>query len=195
MGEATNRATREVEQREAIVDAALRRFLDHGYEDTSLEDVCADLGISLQTLHRHFATKEQLALDFQHAALARFRAALDERTADEPVADWWRRFVQDLADRKTRWALSREQHRLVQSVAALNARRVAIIREFEDLLTAAIAAEQPEAGAMRARLSALVLLGATEAAFDEWVYDAQDRPLRDLAMHALDVALAEFPPP
>ena len=199
MGEATERALslRDVKKqhmRRAMVDTALRRFINVGYEETSLDDICASLLVSPRTLQRYFGGKEQLALDWQYTALERFRIAIAERPPDQPVAEWWRGYVLHLADLEERTELARDQHRLVQSVPTLHTRRLSIIREYEDLLAAAIAAEQPDASLMRARLSALVLLGAAEAAFDEWVYDARGRSLRELSMEALDVALAEFLP-
>jgi AcrR family transcriptional regulator len=199
MGEATKRALslRDVKKqhmRRAMVETALRCFLEVGYEDTTLDDICASLLVSPRTLQRYFGGKEQLALDWQYTALERFRTAIAERPPDQTIAEWWREYVLHIADLHERAALTREQHRLVQSVPTLYTRRLSIIREYEDLLTAAIEAEQPGVSHMRARLSALVLLGASEAALDEWVYDAHDRSLRELSIEALDVALAEFLP-
>jgi AcrR family transcriptional regulator len=199
-GTTSLREAKKQHMRRALVDSALRRFLEAGYEDTSLDDICADLLVSPRTLQRYFGGKEQLALDWQYTGLARFRTALAEKPPEQPVAEWWREYVLHLADLNERTELAREQHRLVQSVPALQTRRLAIIREYEDLLTAALEAEteelppMPGTGHMRARLSALVLLGASETALDQWVYDPQGRSLQELSLEALDVALAEFLP-
>ena len=199
-GATSLREAKKQHMRRAMVDSALRRFLEVGYEETSLEDICASLLVSPRTLQRYFGGKEQLALDWQYTALARFRTALADKPADQPVADWWREYVLHLADLNERTELARDQHRLVQSVPALQTRRLAIIREYEDLLAEAIEAEtsefppMPGTAHMRARLSALVLLGASETALDQWVYDSNGRSLQELSLEALDVALAEFLP-
>jgi AcrR family transcriptional regulator len=192
----TLREVKKQHMRRALVDSALRQFIARGYDETSLDDICASLLVSPRTLQRYFGGKEQLALDWQHTALQRFRTALAERPADQRVADWWRDYVVGLAELNERTELSREQHRLVLSVPTLHTRRLAIIREYEDLLTAAIEAEGPVDGTsrLRARLSAVVLLAASEGAFDQWVHDADGRSLTALAAEAIDVARTEFLP-
>jgi TetR/AcrR family transcriptional repressor of mexJK operon len=59
--------TRWEEKHEAIVDAAARLFLRHGYPGTSMDDVAAEAAVSKQTVYKHFSDKEQL---FTHVVLA-----------------------------------------------------------------------------------------------------------------------------
>ncbi len=54
------RSTRSARTRTAIVEAANRLFVGHGYRPTSLRDVAAAAGISLPGLQRHFPTKDAL---------------------------------------------------------------------------------------------------------------------------------------
>jgi AcrR family transcriptional regulator len=72
--------------REALVQAAMVRFLAQGVEDTSAEQIAADAGVSLRTFYRHFGSKHDL-LFADYTGLQWFRAALDARPADEPVID------------------------------------------------------------------------------------------------------------
>ena len=201
MGEATTRgqsprAPKKERARRAIVEAALRCFLVRGYEETSLEDLAAWLRVPPRRLQRAYGGKEGLALDWNDAVAARFREAVAARPRDQAVAQWWRAFVLSSAEDKEHRPLAREQHRLVQSVPSLHARRLALLRECEDLLTAAIAAEQPELGHVAARLAALALLGAWETAVDEWAYDPRERSLRELVAATLDaLAAADAPRP
>lgn len=193
MGEATerghsSRATEKEQARRALVHAALGCFLDTGYEETSLEQLGARLGVSPRTLQRTFGGKERLALDWQYDTVARVRAGLAARDPGVPVARWWRTHALALAEEREATPLAREQHRLVQTVPSLHARRLDILREAEDLLTDAILVEQPELGQLPARLAALALLGAWESAVDAWVFDARDRSLRDLLSDAIDAA-------
>jgi AcrR family transcriptional regulator len=46
--------------RAAIVEAAARRFIEHGYEGTRINDVCRDVGITGQVLYSHFPSKRHL---------------------------------------------------------------------------------------------------------------------------------------
>lgn len=72
--------------REALIQAALVRFLAQGVEDTSAEQIAADAGVSLRTFYRHFRSKHDL-LFADYTGLNWFRAALDARPADEPIID------------------------------------------------------------------------------------------------------------
>lgn len=72
--------------REALIQAALVRFLAQGVEDTSAEQIASDAGVSLRTFYRHFSSKHDL-LFADYTGLTWFRAALDARPVDEPVID------------------------------------------------------------------------------------------------------------
>ncbi|HTX94667.1 MAG TPA: TetR/AcrR family transcriptional regulator [Mycobacterium sp.] len=72
--------------REALIQAAMVRFLAQGVEDTSAEQIAADAGVSLRTFYRHFKSKHDL-LFADYTGLNWFRAALDARPIDEPVID------------------------------------------------------------------------------------------------------------
>jgi AcrR family transcriptional regulator len=49
-----------VTTRERIIDAALRAMTRHGLARLTLEDVAGEAGVSRQTLHRYFGTKDAL---------------------------------------------------------------------------------------------------------------------------------------
>ena len=72
--------------REALRQAAVVRFLAQGVEETSAEQIAADAGVSLRTFYRHFRSKHDL-LFADYTGLHWFRAALDDRPADEPIID------------------------------------------------------------------------------------------------------------
>lgn len=44
----------------AALKAATRRFAQHGFEGTSIQDIAGDVGVTKQALLYHFATKEDL---------------------------------------------------------------------------------------------------------------------------------------
>jgi len=78
------RTARSERTREALRQAALVRFLAQGVEDTSAEQIAGDAGVSLRTFYRHFRSKHDL-LFADYTGLHWFRAALDDRPADEPI--------------------------------------------------------------------------------------------------------------
>ena len=46
--------------RRAILEAAARRFVEHGFEHTRVNDICRDVGITGQALYAHFPSKKHL---------------------------------------------------------------------------------------------------------------------------------------
>src|SRR6516162_11731669 len=73
--------------REALVQAAMVRFLAQGVEDTSAEQIAADAGVSLRTFYRHFASKHDLLFADYDAGLHWFRTALASRPSGEPLIE------------------------------------------------------------------------------------------------------------
>lgn len=73
--------------RAALRQAAIVRFLGQGVEDTSVEQIAADAGVSLRTFYRHFESKHDLLFLDYDLGLEWFRSALDARTAGEPILE------------------------------------------------------------------------------------------------------------
>lgn len=54
------RERRKADTRRALEDAALRLFASEGYDDTSVDAIAADAGVSARTFFRYFATKDEV---------------------------------------------------------------------------------------------------------------------------------------
>jgi AcrR family transcriptional regulator len=162
-------------KRRAIMDAAARVFMRHGYTDTSIDAIAAEARVSKQTIYNHFADKEHLFRAVIGATLASAGAKLDA-PLDNTLAD-----SEDL-DRDLR-ALGRRLVRAVlqEDVAALRRLLIAELdrhpelleefastgRELARALTRAIE-QQTERGALDVpdatrAANQLILLLATEA--------------------------------
>ncbi|MGB8212350.1 MAG: TetR/AcrR family transcriptional regulator [Anaerolineales bacterium] len=50
------------ETRSRILDAAVRRFVMSGYEAASVDDICAEAGVSKGAFYHHFPTKQAIFL-------------------------------------------------------------------------------------------------------------------------------------
>lgn len=73
--------------RAALRQAAIVRFLGQGVEDTSVEQIAADAGVSLRTFYRHFESKHDLLFPDYDLGLEWFRSALDARIPGEPILE------------------------------------------------------------------------------------------------------------
>lgn len=60
------------ETRRRIVTTAMRRFVEHGYDKTSLREIADEVGVTKAALYYHFRTKEEIAA----AGMADFAGAV-----------------------------------------------------------------------------------------------------------------------
>lgn len=79
---ATPRTTRPRGQtRQLILDAALRRFAEHGYAATSVRDLADELGVTKAAVHYHFAAKEHIVLSLVAPTLERLSTEVEAQAA------------------------------------------------------------------------------------------------------------------
>ncbi|GAA0210425.1 TetR/AcrR family transcriptional regulator [Actinomadura nitritigenes] len=71
--------------RKALADAALRLFLEHGYDNVGIKDVAEAADVSTTTLFKHFPSKEALVFDLDADVEAALVAAVRDRPAGTSV--------------------------------------------------------------------------------------------------------------
>ncbi|MFI2641785.1 TetR/AcrR family transcriptional regulator [Streptomyces sp. NPDC018610] len=71
--------------RQAIADAALRLFLERGYDDVGIREIADAADVSTTTLFKHFPVKEALVFDEDADQEARLLAAVRERPTGQSV--------------------------------------------------------------------------------------------------------------
>lgn len=71
------------EREELILQTAEAMLLEHGYHDTSLDEIAARVGISKGTIYLHFPSKEDLVLALLERGMRTLLASLDA-TLSEP---------------------------------------------------------------------------------------------------------------
>jgi AcrR family transcriptional regulator len=74
---------RSEETRQHILEAALRRFANHGYNAASVDQICTDAGVSKGAFYHHFPSKQAVFLALLEGWLTAVDAALE--TARQPT--------------------------------------------------------------------------------------------------------------
>ena len=83
--------------RAEIGAAAVRLFLERGFDETTMEQIANEAGISRRSLFRYFGTKEDIVLGHLVEAGMAVRDALEARPGGEPPWDALRAALESLA--------------------------------------------------------------------------------------------------
>ena len=81
--------------RRDVARAALDLFARQGYDETSIDEIAAAVGVSRRTFFRYYDSKPEVVWGEFDAELVRLRSRLDEAPHDQPMMDVLRRAVMD----------------------------------------------------------------------------------------------------
>lgn len=179
--------------REAVLEAALRLFSEHGYLGVRVEDIAREAGVSRATFYKHFAEREEILA----MLLTRLLGTEDDATpaADEPAGDLGER-----VQAQARAILDRmlEQEDLARFVYSLPVRHEALLgaqqlprpsafgrvdRLIDDAASAGELREGVATAVVRTQVHA-----AIESALRAWATGQATDPRERLGQH-LDVVL------
>jgi AcrR family transcriptional regulator len=101
MGEAENTDAGAAGRRDRILEVAMRRFAEHGYRGTRVEDIATEVGIGKGTIFLDFGSKEALFVESFKRAVAMLPAWLDAppeivEKGFWAVLDWWLQRAEEL---------------------------------------------------------------------------------------------------
>jgi TetR/AcrR family transcriptional regulator, regulator of mycofactocin system len=177
---------------EAIEKAALELIAARGFEETPVEDIAAAAGISRRTFFRYFGSKNDIPFGNYGALLEALAEHLSSAPEDRPIfdviADAVMRFNRVHSDGSV---AHRERMTLIMRTPSLRANAALHQDEWVNVL-ARFAGRRLGAApdSLRPRLVAHLSLGASNAAYEQWLQD--DRA--DLAelVHAAFAALPDL---
>jgi TetR/AcrR family transcriptional regulator, mexJK operon transcriptional repressor len=114
------------EKRQKILNAAADLFLSHGFENTSMDQVAVDAGVSKQTVYSHFGNKEEL-----FSSIIEYKCVINDLTDelfdyDLPVAD----VLAELAEHFTNLVMSDEAIKVKRVCVAETPQRVKVSKLF-----------------------------------------------------------------
>src|SRR5215467_7283272 len=174
---------------------ALRLFTARGFEETTVDQIAAEAGVSRRAFFRYFGSKPDVLWGEFDTEVATIRALLDEVPAGVPVMEAVRRAV--LAANHYRAAdvpELRARMSLVGSVPALMANAAVHYDAWERTVSEFVARRtgQP-ADSLYPLAVGRATLAACRAAFDRWVVhaDADLTVYLDAALRALAAGFAD----
>lgn len=143
---ADNIADHVAQQRSAVLDAAIRLFIDQGYAEVSLGDIAAEVGLARNSLYRYVPDKSHLLVEWFRRSVPDAIAAWDAAVAgDDPPAVRLQRW----AGTYLAWAASPE-HQLVgplmDALPALDDETRAEVASLHRTMMGVVAAVVAEAG-------------------------------------------------
>ncbi|MEU8034314.1 TetR/AcrR family transcriptional regulator [Streptomyces sp. NPDC049099] len=127
--------------RQAIADAALQLFLEHGYDQVGIRDIADAADVSTATVFKHFSGKEALVFDQDQDRESELIAAVRERPRGQSILDALRQHVLDTWPSIEAHPQAAAFTNLVESTPVLRAYAERMWTRYTDSLSAAIADE------------------------------------------------------
>ena len=183
------RERRRAELREGIDRAALELFARDGYDAVTVEAIAAEVGVSLSTLFRHVASKEDLLVGVVRTGRAVIVSAFAARPVDEPVAD---ALVAAILHRTEQFADETavvDLWRRAMASAPARVRRASLLDDDERAELVRLVGERMGVDpADDVRPGALVVarLAAAAHAYEHWLTRPAGRTLHELTREALE---------
>ena len=163
---------------ERIIEKGLKLFVKNGYDGTTLETITEAAGISRRTFFYYFKSKEDILLAAHDSGFREaLRPAMLDESPDQAPIDAVQKCLIKLASRyETKESVVFD--RLMQSTAALRARKEAVFVETEQILLDAMCELWPAPGRRDGlRLVAMVAMGTLRLALEKWKQNDATHPL------------------
>jgi AcrR family transcriptional regulator len=198
------RERKKARTRAALIEVSQRLFAERGYTSTTLEDICAEVEITPQTLLRYFDSKARLALAPTSDPLEHLQAALGSHRRDMPAIDVWREFLRrEAAEAETPTSgvtvsylhNLRAGRKWVDRDPALVAVAADIERSLRSSLAAALAVDRGESpDDLHSAVLAAVLVTGRVAVWARWLDDPRrDGSIVDDQLAVVDYAVTNLP--
>jgi len=172
-----------------IAGAAFRLFAERGYEETSVDDIATEAGVSRSTFFRVYGSKEAVVFPDHDEILARVEDRLrtsQEGSALAAVTDAVKIVLFHYVAEGER---ARERYRLTSTVPALRERELVSGARYQRLFRRYLSqwGDGTEASELRAEVMAAAVVAAHNRVLRRWLRGQSDDPQRDVEAALLTV--------
>ncbi len=165
--------------------AALELYVERGFEQTTVADIAARAGLTARTFFRHFADKREVlfagSTELEEALVAAVRDAPADASPMQAVAAALDAAGDALGGRRD---VSRLRYTVIAAHPELLERELIKMASLSTALTAALRDRGVPGG--DARLVAEAGVAVFRVAFERWLEEPAERPLRDVMRESLD---------
>ena len=178
---------------EELERVAVDMFQERGYDNVSIDDIAAAVGIGRRTFFCYFHSKADLVWGDYTEACEQLRTTLAEIPADVPLMDALRRGVIDFNTLdESELPHHRQRMRLLVTEPALVANAMARYQEWRAVVEEFVAARLgvPQKSLVP-RTIAFSALGCALAAYEQWL-EADDADLLELLDGAFRAVATQF---
>jgi AcrR family transcriptional regulator len=175
-----------------IADTAMRLFMEQGYEQTTVEQIAAVVGLSERSVFRYFATKEDIVVGSMAQVGAEIAEAVRARPDGEPPWEALRHALDGpLAALESDGGLALARSALLASTPALRAAQLQKHAQGnEDLVPALVGRFTGATATLRARAVVAAALACLDVAVEEWTRSNGEKPLDRLLDETIAAARA-----
>jgi AcrR family transcriptional regulator len=169
--------------RERLAEAAFALFDEHGYEQTTVDDITERAGLGRTTFFRYYRSKEDVIFPDHDLLLQRIGDRLrtsSHGTALAAVSDAVRLVLLHYLDEGD---LARRRYALTSSVPALRDREIVSVARYQRLFREFIAdwmAAATEPDPLRAELMAAAVVAAHNHVLRRWLRGESPDPVREV---------------
>lgn len=173
--------------RSDIVKAAIKRFLEKGFDETTVDEIAEDAAVSRSTVFRHFPTKEDIVLSWSMASADRLRSAVSAYPIDgkPPLACLRATMIDHFTASAERRSVPFTLAKLIQRTPKLRARNLEISAQWEEALTEGLIARDPDQ-AETAEIVVAVGMAAARLGTRRWLAADGSMSLTDCINRAFD---------
>jgi AcrR family transcriptional regulator len=174
--------------RTEIATAALRLFVERGFEGVTVDEIVTAAGVSRRTFFRYFDTKEDALLADYPELNIRLTESLGRGGADAPfeavtaglhrLADWYVERAEAVLERS----------QVIRDTLPLAARNLEFFSQWERSIAITVAIHTgDDPGGLLPRTASAAFVGAFRAALSQWVRSSGTEDLHALTDRALDL--------
>src|SRR5580693_124302 len=169
--------------RDRLAEAAFDLFNEHGYEQTTVDDIAERAGLGRATFFRHYRSKEDVIFPDHDRLLGQVRDRLRSTghdTALVAVSDAVRLVLLHYLDEGD---LARRRYALTSTVPALRDREIVSVARYQRLFREYIAERTPERSgpaALRSELMAAAVVSAHNHVLRRWLRGESPNPMAEV---------------